>query len=195
MSVWIWGTSVRYCLSTIVILMWFPRELFDFKIDEEKAYRSAMLILSNAMPVWPPVREHTDAKNKFILATLLDSLAISSGMHALPWMKLESQRPALREIKKGLWVLKRNRSDREEHTKLPRDLEDFDNETRNSLMNSSTHRWIAQKYAPLLKDFGEWRFLVVGGRVAQVVFAYPNASGRKMEALVATHFWSVSDIE
>lgn len=154
-----------------------------------------MLILSDAMPVWPPVQEQTDAKNKLILEALLGSLAISCGMHRPQSVEVTSERPVLWEIKKGSWVLKRIRSDREEHTKLPRDLEDFDKDTRDSLMNSNKYGWIAQKYAPLLRTFGEWRFLVVGGRVERVVFAYPDTSGRKMANLIVTHFWSVSAIE
>ena len=133
--------------------------------------------LSNAIPVWPPVREQSDAVRKCRLTENLDKIARHS-KHPRPRSHpLTAQKPSATELETRNWVLKRERSCCAEHVKLPTDTKSLTGKIRQELLQSR-YIWLAQEYMPLLRRIGEWRVVVVGGRVEHVVFTHPDDAGQ-----------------
>ena len=161
--------------------------------DEENSYRFAMGELSDAIPVWPPVCEHTDAKKKVKGAYILDRISRELKHPRPNSYLLTNQKPPLNQLQAGMWVLKRDQSDSADGIKLPQDLQTFEKTVREELVHGQ-YPWLAQQYLSLLRDIGEWRCFVVGGHVKCVIFAYPDSTTKEMVIVPVEHFKSIGDM-
>ena len=144
--------------------------------------------LSDTIPVWPPVREQSDAVQKCALAANLDTIASHLSQKRPKSFPLTTTKPTSAEWKKGKWVLKRDRSSCSEDVKLPSDIPTLDKATRSQFLDHR-YQWLVQEYMPWLRDVGEWRVIVIGGRVEQVVFTNP-AGPRNVDFSLVEHFKS-----
>jgi glutathione synthase/RimK-type ligase-like ATP-grasp enzyme len=149
--------------------------------------------LHNAIPVWPPVLEQADAIKKHTLAVNLKRISQERNLHHPRSYLLTEQKPTSAEWERKMWVLKREHSECTENVKLPKDNETLTLEIRRKLLQDR-YMWLAQEYMPLLRDIGEWRVIVVGGRVENVVFTHPLDSGR-VAFVVVDHFKTLPDMQ
>ena len=169
------------------------RECYNLRGEDETAYRYAMGELSNAIPVWPPVREHTNAKKKVKVAYILDAIAKELKHQRPTSFLLTDHKPSHTQLLAGMWVLKRDQSDSTDGIKLPHDLHTFEKTARHELVQSG-FQWLVQQNLPLLSDIGQWRCFLVGGLVKRVVFTYPGNTGKKMTIVPAEHFKNIRDM-
>jgi hypothetical protein len=132
-----------------------------------------MRSLSEVLPVWPPVREQTDAVRKCILVRKLDDIAEQTQRKRPYSCQLTATNPPTDGWKKRLWVLKRERSSCAEHVMLPNVETPLNEETRATRL-LDRYQWLVQEYMPLLKEVGEWRVVVIEGRVEYVVFTHSD---------------------
>ena len=151
-----------------------------------------MMRLSDTIPVWPPVREQSDAVRKCELAAKLDTIARHLSQKRPKSFPITTTKPTSAEWRTGKWVLKRDRSSYAEDVKLPHDIAVLDKDMRNLFLNHRYH-WLAQEYMPWLRDVGEWRVIVIGGRVERVIFTNPGPTG-DIDFILVEHFNSLGHI-
>jgi glutathione synthase/RimK-type ligase-like ATP-grasp enzyme len=56
------------------------------------------------------------------------------------------------------------------------------------------HRWFVQTYMPYLKDFGEWRAFVVGGKVKVIIHTTPKNGDWDWEVVDQDRIFSLEEI-
>ena len=141
--------------------------------------------LSNAIPVWPPVREQTDAVRKCALVGLLDNIAKQTGRMRPRSCLLTAKNPPPTALRRQQWVLKRERSQCTENVILPHEV------TKEKIEELLQERylWLAQEYMPLLRDVGEWRAVMAGGQIQYVIFTTPHEPD--MSFVLAENFKSL----
>ena len=130
-----------------------------------------MRSLSEVLPVWPPVREQTDAVRKCILVRKLDDIAEQTQRKRPYSCQLTATNPPTDKWTQQLLVLKRERSSCAEHVMLPNVETPLDEDTRATCL-LDPYPWLVQEYMPLLREVGEWRVIVIQGRVEYVVFTH-----------------------
>ena len=159
-------------------------------MEEEDAYRYAMLNLADAMPVWPPSQEQSDAARKCKLASHLAVLAQRlTHLHRPVSYPLINQKGILQQFSEGKLVLKREQSACSDHVLLPSKI---NAEVLKSCLNDH-HEWLVQEYIPLLRVIGEWRAIVLGERVSYVIFTHPEGNG-DLDFCRAKHFKCLHDM-
>jgi hypothetical protein len=134
--------------------------------------------------LWPPVDQASTIGSKWQLVENLDIIAA-----------LNNQiRPQSRLMKSGDYisdktVLKRTHSESGNHIIFPQDMLGKRTwEYMDAHSEIPRCRWFSQTYVPLLKDYGEWRVVIVGGAPAYTVHTQP-ASGDRWKYRNTTAFW------
>lgn len=127
--------------------------------------------LSETLPVWPPVREQTDAVRKCVLVKRLDDIAKQTRRKRPYSCKLTDTDPPTDRWTTELLVVKRERSSCCEDVLLPNARTPFTEDKRVDLLKDQ-YSWLVQEYMPLLREVGEWRVIVVGGCVQHIVFTH-----------------------
>jgi hypothetical protein len=138
-----------------------------------------MSLLELETQVWPTPNHVKLMGNKVQLIEHLDWIA----------EKLGSPRPRTVILKKGdpvpeNAVLKRTHSDQHQHVRIPGHYEGVWDELDEGPDGAV---WFAQEYADLLRQVGEWRVVMAGGRIIYVlhtkfdptnkVWGYTNVHG------------------
>jgi hypothetical protein len=89
-------------------------------------------------------------------------------------------------------VIKRSHSDANEHILLPNNLR----RTKEYLMANLEIQdsvWYGQTYIPLLERLGEWRVLMVGGRIMYVVHTLRNKNGT-WKCDIVQNYYSLAEL-
>ena len=122
--------------------------------------------LAEALPVWPPVPEQTDAVRKCLVAKKLDDIA-KERRHNRPYScELTIINPPNDKWTTEQLVLKR------EQSVCAEDAVAHLTEERRTELLSNRYSWLVQEYMPLLKQVGEWKVTVIEGHVQHIVFTH-----------------------
>jgi hypothetical protein len=134
--------------------------------------------------IWPPVDQASTVGSKWQLIQNLDVIA---GIH-------RQTRPKSRLLKDGQpihpdTVLKRTHSESGNHVIFP-NSEPYKRtwDYINSHSEIPRCKWFAQSFVPLLKVYGEWRVIIVGGSPAYTVHTQPSQRNTWRRTVV-TQFW------
>lgn len=145
---------------------------YELDNANENFYRVAMQRLSDALPVWPPVGEQTNAVKKFSLIKRLDTIAKETGSKRPKSHQLTATKPVASQWKNGHWVLKREQSSCSDDVKLLQPGTRPTTKERENFLRGR-YPWLVQEFMPLLRSIGEWRIIVIEGRAVCTVFTHP----------------------
>ena len=97
-------------------------------------------------------------------------------------------------------VFKREASDTSSHVYLPKHAAKLGRDGLNKQLveKSAGYRWFGQTYVPQLRAFGEWRVLIVGGQILQVIVTQPKrtdqATNGLMDVDIVYSMWSLQEL-
>lgn len=142
----------------------------EYEWDENytsSRYIDDVKYLSSHVLCWPRVPELLEMGKKFNWIRQLDHIAEEVTKTKRPSSILLEDGDA---PPKG-WLMKREHSDGARHVVFP-------NNRRSVKVNrGGNYRWIAQEVAPLLRQWGEYRVVLVGKKPLHVVITSPGKDG------------------
>jgi hypothetical protein len=135
--------------------------------------------MAERLPVWPPIREILRSRFKHNVIVDLDHIAERITRTARPRTSLLSDElmPVAARKDMSRVVLKREGSDCSNHVLRPDDVRKLSTSKLLKMARESPFRWLRQDFVPALKHVGEWRVLIVGGRILYVVNTMENDEG------------------
>jgi hypothetical protein len=151
-----------------------------FQNDEDvERFILSMRYMAERLPVWPPIKEILRSRFKHNVISDLDHIAEKITKTARPrtWLFSAEHIPAVAGTKMAKYVLKREGSDCTNHVLRPDEVRKLSAVKLLKMTTESPFRWLVQDFVPALKHVGEWRVLIVGGRILYVVNTMENDEG------------------
>jgi hypothetical protein len=132
-------------------------------------YINSLRYLDRRIAVWPPVEELLWSSHKLNVINLLDEMARAK-QTPRPWTAL---------LEKGFkpsheTFLKREGSDCSTHALNPTKVAKLKQSDLSKKAAERPYRWMVQQYVPTLQSVGEWRAILVGGRIVYTVHTRPG---------------------
>ena len=122
-----------------------------------------MRYMAEHIPVWPPISELLYSRHKYNVIKNLDLVA-DQMRTARPRTVLLSTEPSIEG-----WFLKREGSDCGNHIYGPEEASQLPESQIQRMAKELPFRWIKQEFVPALKQIGEWRVVMVGGRILYIL--------------------------
>ena len=140
--------------------------------DEIKRHQDNLRLLSQRIPLWPPVDEMMGSSRKLNIIKVLDQIAADVTHTIRP--KTEAITLPLK-TKPSEVVLKREVSDAAERVILPYEICNMSLKALNKKLKDlgEGYQWLQQTYVPTLLQFGEWRVYFVGGEIIHIIGTTP----------------------
>ncbi|KAG9308767.1 hypothetical protein JVU11DRAFT_11559 [Chiua virens] len=178
---------------------------YDLEGHAFDSFERNIKLLRTEVHIWPPILQVQMAAAKAQTVAMLDRIAAIHG-----WM-----RPSTTLIEDGApipidTVLKRSHSDAGSNVILPPiavpdHMQDCEERRTNlsrlrtwkelkECTTSSNQSWMSQEYVPTLRQLGEWRFFLVGGKIANVVHTYHDFDTCKWCGEFVTSFYTKNEI-
>jgi len=153
--------------------------MYDLKENHDR-FIDAYTDLSHRLLVWPPISEMEREGLKHQWVRQLDQIAkVLNTPRPITLAVTEDSIPT-----EGKWVLKREFSANCEHVETV----DLDNMTEAAIkslgpirraVGDDDFKWIIQSYQPLLRQWGEWRVLLIGGRTRYIILTTKSREERR----------------
>lgn len=166
---------------------------------EAAMYIQRIMDLDILIAMWPPAREEYQARRKADLVDMLDRIA--SGMKtARPQTFVLKEAPALPISPRGgkMYIMKRELSDGSRHFKPPPAVNVLTQVEVEAMRRPGLPwRWLIQDCVPYLRSVGEWRLVMLNGKVHHACSTSPleNSSGFDLtEHHPVTKQWSLSEM-
>lgn len=150
--------------------------------------------LTNRIPLWPPMDEMLASARKADTIKIFDQIARDVTHTARP-VTYPLTLP-ITEFPANM-VLKREGSDTAAHVVLPSDVAALTLAQFNR-MAKGPFRWLAQTWLPLLRQFGEWRVYIVGGRILEIITTAPEPNIptyiNQLKVDIVKGMWSLAEL-
>jgi hypothetical protein len=131
----------------------------QYQLTDQEEFITELLHISGDVWFWPPLNEAQRAGQKIELAQELDWISQSSTKTCRP-----TTFPCNGHDFLPGHVFKREFSGYCEHVLIPlRQGQTINKKMQAKARAHTTYKWLAQTYAPLLREFGEWRVFMIGG--------------------------------
>jgi hypothetical protein len=156
---------------------------YALNADNIEKYKREIEKLKQEVHLWPP---QDQVLNKYQLIKQLDLIAARRTISARPVThRLED----IDNIDPTKVVLKRTHSDMCQHVILPGDETKYTKEYLECCLEVPGSFWFAQTFVPMLRELGEWRVFIIGGRIVYVVHTHHNwAKGIWMSETPTTYY-------
>jgi hypothetical protein len=154
-------------------MIWLRDGAYSFAdADEIKRHQDNLRLLSQHVPLWPPVDEMMGSSRKLNIIKVLDQIAADVTHTIRP--KTEAITLPLK-TKPSDVVLKREVSDTSERVIFPDEIRDMSLKALNKKLKylGEGHQWFKQSFVPALLQFGEWRVYFVGGDIIHIIGTTP----------------------
>jgi hypothetical protein len=127
-------------------------------------YINGLRYLDRRIAVWPPVEELLWSSHKLNVIKVLDEIAAIKKTPR-PWTQLLTKgfKPTSETF------LKREGSDCSNHALKPSQVAKLPQKDLAKKAQEAPYRWMVQQYVPALREVGEWRVILVGGRIVYTV--------------------------
>jgi hypothetical protein len=147
------------------------KSLFKTQVEVD-TYLNSLRYLDRRIAVWPPVEELLWSSHKLEVIKLLDEIAFAKQMPR-PWTA-----PLTAGFKPNdRTFLKREGSDCSTHAFKPSEVAEFSEKDLKKKAETKGYRWMVQEFVPALAFIGEWRAILVGGRIVYTVHTRPGPEG------------------
>ena len=157
-------------------------------MDNIQKYESAIEKLQQEVHLWPPQNQ---VLNKFQLIKQLDLIAARRTISARP---VTHRLEEIASIDPTKVVLKRTHSDMGQHVILPGDETKYTKEYLECRLEVPGSFWFAQTFVPTLRELGEWRVFIIGGRIVYVVHTRRNWTKGIWVSETPTTYYSLDEL-
>lgn len=178
--------STLFSLSPPFIVFW-RNERYGVKVEDTDWYFNHMALLENMVTSWPPRVQMKKFSDKVNLTKQLDQ--ISEVMNTGRPKTTKLQRGQL--LPEGM-VLKRTHSDCGIHVFIPSEVGTVTWDRLEEGPPSSS--WISQEYTIHLRNLGEWRAIIVDGKLLYVVHTVCNPSKGLWKWSKVDRYYSLEEI-
>jgi hypothetical protein len=154
----------------ILLIYLDSNSVYDLR-DNGKPFLQAFTALSHCLFVWPSLQERIRESHRHEYTLQLDRIA---NILKTPRPKTIRFSGGLSNIPtKGVWVFKRDFSCSGTHVKIIK-LDGFAATSLGHFQDiqeivTDDYDWIIQPYIPLLRQWGEWRVFLIGGKAKYTV--------------------------
>ena len=169
--------------------MKYSNKEYELDITNIRTYMGGIAELQSLLHIWPPMDQVENMGTKTTLIENLDFVAAT---------KTKSKRPTTRPLNlqhaiPHAIVIKRTHSDCGQHVLFPGD------ELRNveylqSQMDIPGSMWFGQSYISTLREFGEWRVFIIGGRIIEIIHTKIHEETGLWKWQRAIRFWSLEEL-
>lgn len=159
-----------------------PENAYGLYGDEFATYERNVDSLARLVLMWPPIKQVQCAARKI---DTLQHLKVIANMQN----QFSPQTTILKEgdeIPDDV-VLKRSHSDCGDHVILPYSTPSFRTWKHMTGSIHSDELWMKQEYVPSLRELGEWRCFIIGGRMISVIHTVKMKSGK--------HVWKYNQVD
>lgn len=136
--------------------------------EDAVVYEKRIMELDTLIIIWPPAREEYAARQKNHLIRHLDDIAMHFTVTARPQTFVLNQSPRMPISPRNgkMYIMKREVSDSGRHFKGPTAVSLLTrSEVEDMRRPELPWRWLVQDYVPYLRTVGEWRLVLLNGKV------------------------------